>query len=323
MAHRERGASIGRRGTAAGGAACDKFQPSPARKNVCRNCFKLEDQHTKAKPTSSAERIRSGYFEKTGSSNSDKYQKRWFVLEPTELKYFKSDKEEKLSGSVALGDVTEVKVMDDTEYFVMITEKRVYRFKTATPAEATDWVGSLQPCVATAAKQPRARTKSDKRSRSSSLSKSRRAPSEKTAAAPPSAEPAKEGAAEEGAAKVPAPEPTVAPLEDKAEEPDAQHTTDAAAAAAAATTTATASVATASITATAAAAAASTATSQPSTASVRHCSVWERVPAGSVSWSRSWPERSAVSDTAAAASAVCRNPERVAKAARSKNASRH
>ncbi|CAG8448335.1 158_t:CDS:2 [Acaulospora morrowiae] len=86
--------------------------------------------------------IKAGYLEKKQEIRNN-WKRRWFVLRPTKLAYYKSDKEYELLRILDLNDiraVAEVKLKNRTDVFGIVTPKRTYYVQAVNKKELEEWV---------------------------------------------------------------------------------------------------------------------------------------------------------------------------------------
>ncbi|CAG8515875.1 5985_t:CDS:2 [Acaulospora colombiana] len=89
--------------------------------------------------------IKCGYLEKKQEIRNN-WKRRWFVLRPTKLAYYKSEKEYELLQNLDLNDiraVAEVKLKNKTDVFGIVTPKRTYYVHAASKKELDEWVDAI------------------------------------------------------------------------------------------------------------------------------------------------------------------------------------
>ncbi|KAJ3034738.1 hypothetical protein HK097_004410, partial [Rhizophlyctis rosea] len=90
--------------------------------------------------------ILSGYLKKKGLKRRT-WKKRWFVLRPTRLCYYKNDKEYELLAIVNLPDVhavAEVELKKRLNVFGVVTKQRTYYMQANNEEEMKAWVEGIQ-----------------------------------------------------------------------------------------------------------------------------------------------------------------------------------
>ena len=104
------------------------------RKKVCKKCGKAEEEHipgaagglltperrdsiaSKVGVAGVQARVRSGYLGKTGASGNN-YQKRWFTLDATALRYFEKEDEKSHKGDILLSDMQIISQIEGSAFF--------------------------------------------------------------------------------------------------------------------------------------------------------------------------------------------------------------
>lgn len=105
------------------------------------------------KPRSSVDEcvIKAGYLWKKGERRKT-WKKRWFVLRPAHLAYYKSSAEYKLLRLLELSDVhscTQVNLKRHDNTFGLISSIRTFYLQAATPQEMQNWVTAIEDATQT------------------------------------------------------------------------------------------------------------------------------------------------------------------------------
>ncbi|KAJ3028823.1 hypothetical protein HDV00_010008 [Rhizophlyctis rosea] len=100
------------------------------------------------------EAVKSGYLKKKGVKRRA-WKKRWFVLYPTCIRYYKNEKEYELLAIINLKDVhrvAEVELKKREDVFGIVTKQRTYYVQAASEAERNDWLAAIKATCKDAAK---------------------------------------------------------------------------------------------------------------------------------------------------------------------------
>ncbi|KAF8896478.1 pleckstrin-like protein [Infundibulicybe gibba] len=102
----------------------------------------------KGKPRNSVDEsvIKSGYLWKKGERRKT-WKKRWFVLRPAHLAYYKSSAEYQLLRLLELSDVhscTQVALKKHTNSFGLVSPVRTFYLQAKTPGEVQEWVKAIE-----------------------------------------------------------------------------------------------------------------------------------------------------------------------------------
>ena len=91
--------------------------------------------------------LRNGYLDKKGGGRRKNWKKRWFVLRPTKLAIYKSDKEYRL---LRLIDITSIHTCAQVDVgkkhqnvFGLVTPDRTFYLKSNTPLDMESWVEAI------------------------------------------------------------------------------------------------------------------------------------------------------------------------------------
>ncbi|KAJ3278803.1 hypothetical protein HK104_002008, partial [Borealophlyctis nickersoniae] len=93
--------------------------------------------------------VKSGYLKKKGEKRRT-WKKRWFVLRPTRLAYYKNEKEYELLGIVHLKDIhmtAEVELKKRQNVFGLVTKQRTYYVQAASEQDMHEWVVALRAAM--------------------------------------------------------------------------------------------------------------------------------------------------------------------------------
>ena len=82
-----------------------------------------------------------GYLNKMGPENKKRYNRRWFVLTGSELKYYRSHKDLKRPrGVIKLESWCKLTKLKSPDAFELATPQRTYQLMAKSPQECNDWL---------------------------------------------------------------------------------------------------------------------------------------------------------------------------------------
>ena len=90
--------------------------------------------------------IISSYLQKRGEKNK-KWKKKWFVLRPTQLCYYKTDEEYEIAGLIQATEIHTVEQIPDKKrefVFVVITRTRSFYLQASTKNEMDRWIDEVR-----------------------------------------------------------------------------------------------------------------------------------------------------------------------------------
>ncbi|KAK9459786.1 uncharacterized protein V1516DRAFT_677987 [Lipomyces oligophaga] len=97
--------------------------------------------------------IRSGWLTKRARGNHWSWNRRWFVLRPTQLAWYKDQSEYKASNIIQIADInTAAELVDDKRktHFAVFTPSRNYHLQANSSTEAKAWVADIRAAIKTA-----------------------------------------------------------------------------------------------------------------------------------------------------------------------------
>ncbi|KAF8969157.1 pleckstrin-like protein [Flammula alnicola] len=108
--------------------------------------WKTADIRTKPRNSADESVIKAGYLWKKGERRKT-WKKRWFVLRPAHIAYYKSSAEYQLLRLLELSDVhscTQVNLKRHDNTFGLISPVRTFYLQASTPQEVQDWVKAIE-----------------------------------------------------------------------------------------------------------------------------------------------------------------------------------
>ncbi|KAF9485132.1 PH-domain-containing protein [Pholiota conissans] len=108
--------------------------------------WKTADVRTKPRNSADESVIKAGYLWKKGERRKT-WKKRWFVLRPAHIAYYKSSAEYQLLRLLELSDVhscTQVNLKRHDNTFGLISPVRTFYLQASTPQEVHDWVQAIE-----------------------------------------------------------------------------------------------------------------------------------------------------------------------------------
>lgn len=114
--------------------------------DVIEGGWKTADIRTKPRNSVDESVIKSGYLWKKGERRKT-WKKRWFVLRPAHLAYYKSSAEYQLLRLLELSDVhscTQVNLKRHDNTFGLISPVRTFYLRASSPAEVQQWVSAIE-----------------------------------------------------------------------------------------------------------------------------------------------------------------------------------
>ncbi|KAF9532463.1 hypothetical protein CPB83DRAFT_846830 [Crepidotus variabilis] len=108
--------------------------------------WKTADIRTNVRNSLDEKVLKAGYLWKKGERRKT-WKKRWFVLRPAHIAYYKSSKEYQLLRLLELSDVhscTQVNLKRHNNSFGLISPTRTFYLQTSTPEEVQDWVKAIE-----------------------------------------------------------------------------------------------------------------------------------------------------------------------------------
>ncbi|KAJ8519065.1 hypothetical protein ONZ45_g3943 [Pleurotus djamor] len=110
--------------------------------------FKAADPKAKALPRGSVDEtvIKTGYLWKKGERRKT-WKKRWFVLRPAHLAYYKTSAEYKLLRLIELSDIHScalVALKKHENTFVLVSQSRTYYLQAQSQSEVDGWISAIE-----------------------------------------------------------------------------------------------------------------------------------------------------------------------------------
>ncbi|KAF8199708.1 pleckstrin-like protein [Pholiota molesta] len=108
--------------------------------------WKTADVRTKPRKSGEESVIKAGYLWKKGERRKT-WKKRWFVLRPAHIAYYKSSAEYQLLRLLELSDVhscTQVNLKRHDNTFGLISPVRTFYLQASTPQEVHEWVQAIE-----------------------------------------------------------------------------------------------------------------------------------------------------------------------------------
>ncbi|KAH9481305.1 Pleckstrin homology domain-containing family A member 1 [Psilocybe cubensis] len=108
--------------------------------------WKTADVRTKPRNSADESVIKAGYLWKKGERRKT-WKKRWFVLRPAHIAYYKSSAEYQLLRLLELSDVhscTQVNLKRHENTFGLISPTRTYYLQASTPQDMQSWVKAIE-----------------------------------------------------------------------------------------------------------------------------------------------------------------------------------
>lgn len=82
-----------------------------------------------------------GYLNKMGPENKKRYNRRWFILKGSELKYYRSHKDQKRPrGVINLSSWCKLTKLNSQEAFELATPQKTYQLVAKSARECNDWL---------------------------------------------------------------------------------------------------------------------------------------------------------------------------------------
>ncbi|KAF6759884.1 pleckstrin-like protein [Ephemerocybe angulata] len=131
--------SIAERRSGSGAEDSDEDEPADSG-------WRTPDNRTKPRNSGEESVLKSGYLWKKGERRKT-WKKRWFVLRPAHLAYYKTSAEYQLLRLLDLSDIhscTPVNLKRHDNTFGLISPNRTFYFQATSPDEVREWVAAIE-----------------------------------------------------------------------------------------------------------------------------------------------------------------------------------